>query len=78
MSRSRELAGRLRHIVSGLATIHAELDQTKKTPCSHCGIKGRVNVAQYYAAVALESAMTRIHKAANGLQSAEEEQCDQS
>ena len=78
MSRSRELAGRLRHIVSGLATIHAELDQTQ-TPCSHCGIKSRANVAEYYASVALEGAITRIRKAANGLlQAAEEEQCDQS
>ena len=77
MSRSRELAGRLRHIVSGLATIHAELDQTR-TPCDHCGIKSRANAAEYYAAVALEGAITRIRKAANGLQVAEEEQCDQS
>ena len=73
MSRSRELAGRLRHIEAGIATIHAELDQTQ-TPCSHCGIKSRANVAQYYASVALEGSMTRIRRAADGLQAEGEEQ----
>ena len=67
MTRLRELAGRLRHIEAGLATIHAELDQTQ-TPCSHCGIKSRANVAEYYASVALEGSMTRIRRAADGLQ----------
>ena len=71
MTRLRELAGRLRHIEAGLATIHAELDQTQ-TPCSHCGIKSRANVAQYYASVALEGSMTRIRRAVDGLQAEEQ------
>jgi hypothetical protein len=73
MSRLRELAGRLRHIEAGIAEVHGELDQTQ-TPCSHCGVKGRTNVSEYYAAVALEGSMTRIRRAADGLQTAEEEQ----
>ena len=73
MTRLRELAGRLRHIEAGLATIHAELDQTQ-TPCSHCGIKSRANVAEYYASVALEGSMTRIRRAADGLQAEGEQQ----
>jgi len=72
MSRLKELAGRLRHIEAGIAMIHAELDQTQ-TPCSHCGIKSRANVAEYYASVALEGSMTRIRRAVDGLQ-AEEQQ----
>ena len=72
MNRLKELAGRLRHIEAGIATIHAELDQTQ-TPCSHCGIKSRANVAEYYASVALEGSMTRIRRAVDGLQ-AEEQQ----
>jgi hypothetical protein len=72
MSRSRELAWQLQHLEDGIAAVHAELDQTQ-TPCSHCGIKGRANVTEYYAAVALESAMTHIRTAADGLQAAEEE-----
>ena len=71
MTRLRELAGRLRHIEAGLATIHAELDQTQ-TPCSHCGIKSRANVAEYYASVALEGSMTRIRRAVDGLQAEEQ------
>ena len=73
MTRLRELAGRLRHIEAGLATIHAELDQTQ-TPCSHCGIKSRANVAEYYASVALEGSMTRIRRAVDGLQAEGEQQ----
>jgi hypothetical protein len=73
MSRLRELAGRLRHIEAGIAEVHGELDQTQ-TPCSHCGVKGRTNVSEYYAAVALEGSMTRIRRAADGLQAEGEEQ----
>ena len=72
MTRLRELAGRLRHIEAGIATIHGELDQSQ-TPCSHCGVKARSNPAQYYAAVALEGSMTRIRRAADGLQTEREE-----
>jgi len=73
MTRLRELVGRLRHIEAGIAAIHGELDQSQ-TPCSHCGVKGRTNVSEYYASVALEGAMTRIRKAVDGLNAAEEEQ----
>jgi len=73
MTRLRELVGRLRHIEAGIAAIHGELDQSQ-TPCSHCGVKGRTNVSEYYASVALEGSMTRIRKAVDGLNAAEEEQ----
>jgi|TARA_R110000824_G_scaffold74837_2_gene190146 hypothetical protein len=75
MNRLKELAGRLRHIEAGIATIRAELDQTQsRTPCPHCGIKSRANVAEYYASVALEGGMTRIRRAADGLQAEGEQQ----
>ena len=74
MSRLRELAGRLRHIEAGIAAVQGELDQTQTPPCEHCGIKGRATVTEYYAAVALEGARTRIRKAIDGLQATEEEQ----
>ena len=73
MSRARELAGRLRHLEAGIAAVQGALDQSQ-TPCSHCGIKSRNKVAEYYASVALESAMTRIRRAADGLQAEGEEQ----
>ena len=73
MNRSREFAGRLRHIEAGIAEVHSELDQSQ-TPCSHCGVKGRTNVSEYYASVALEGSMTRIRRAADGLQAEGEEQ----
>jgi hypothetical protein len=73
MGRLKELVGRLRHIEAGIAAIHGELDQSQ-TPCSHCGVKGRTKVSEYYAAVALEGSMTRIRRAADGLQAEGEEQ----
>ena len=66
MSRVQELAGRLRHLEAGIAAVQGQLDQSQ-TPCSHCGIKARSNPAQYYAAVSLEGAMSRIRKAVSGV-----------
>ena len=66
MSRVQELAGRLRHLEAGIAAVQGQLDQSQ-TPCSHCGIKARSTPAQYYAAVSLQGAMSRIRKAVSGL-----------
>jgi len=62
-------AALLEQTASALVEIHSSLDQTQ-IPCECCGTKVRSDVVEYYAAIAIEGAMSRIRKAASNLRQA--------
>ena len=64
-----EASQRLEEVAAVLEEIAASLDQTT-TPCDHCGTKVRSDVVAYYAAIAVEGAMSRVLKAATNLRQA--------
>ena len=64
-----EASQRLEDIAAVLAEIHSSLDQTQ-TPCDHCGTKARSDIVEFYAAIAVEGAITRVRKAATNLRQA--------
>ena len=59
----------LEDIAEFLEEIAASLDQTQ-TPCECCGTKVRRDVVAYYAAIAIDGAMSRIRKASTNLRQA--------
>ena len=64
-----EASQALEDIAEFLEEIAASLDQTQ-TPCNCCGTKVRSDVVAYYAAIAVEGAITRVLKAATNLRQA--------
>ena len=66
-----EASQKLEEVAAVLEEIAASLDQTQ-TPCDCCGTKVRRDVVAYYAAIAVEGAITRVLKAATNLRQAEQ------
>ena len=64
-----EASQALEDIAEFLEEIAASLAQTQ-TPCDHCGTKVRRDVVAYYAAIAVEGAMSRVRKASTNLRQA--------
>lgn len=64
-----EASQRLEEVAAVLEEIATSLDQTQ-TPCDHCGTKVRSDIVAYYAAIAIDGAITRVRKASTNLRQA--------
>ena len=64
-----EASQRLEEVAAVLEEIAGSLDQTQ-TPCNCCGTKVRSDIVGYYAAIAIEGAITRVLKASTNLRQA--------